>query len=1098
MMERNAQTRTLRTMAALVLALVGTLALAALTPTHAFAAESVAHTHDGKGNRVDYESIYDAIAAGYGADTVYLDKDIEISSVINVAEGKTLKLDMQGHAIKVTSYNVRIFDVSEDAKLTLTGSEERTFSYKGYDKSDTASDMQVTSGGLLTGGKTVGTAGAINMRAGSTLTLDHVAVAGNETANGSSTHSGGGGINVDESCELYLENNAIVTANYSNMNGGGILVGGENARVVLNGGSVTHNFAKLSGGGIYAVRKNASISLRQNSHIDDNRSFSCGGGVCFFSSSFELTCNDATSTISKNYAVEGGGVCAVSASTETNTGLIEGLEISDNSSFSCGGGLSISQENIAIKNCTISGNDVSYGDGGGLYACNDDILLDGCTVTDNTATTEGGGVYVLYLYDLKVAGKLTVKDNARADGAKDDVFLDSTSSNNIWAYLRGNLGEGSSVGIRTGVTGDRRVMKDLTNYIEGTLFMDMDEYHLSYSSSDNELWQRTGEYDYLVTLNGKSVRRFTRGDSVTIDGSSDTASEFFCRWDTDQSTGISSGISETDKYKELLSFTMPQNDVNLVGVYASPLTSADLRYFSKPVAGQTLPTFATFHWKNSTLSSVGTQQRDVSLTWYEVATDGTKTQASGVAKAGTTYVACFSIAPDPTMARVFSSSMKDDAVTVYVNGGGTEKSASTSVDASTGVLTVTTAESTTEGDAPAGQGGTITVKLMDAGLSIEAGEQAMLLADANDADEDLIGTLTVAYAEGSSSVTIAAPEKAGWNFCNWEKVAEGCSYDDVLGTVTVNDLDGISELTATYTPVVTAAEVGLDAPVTGATLPTSLSALSVSSTDGSTIDLVEEFSEDGTLPVLWSSGSSSVTAQASTTYTALIELAEAEGLTDVEKVMSPNAVVTANGTEASSAGFVVLNSKLYLSVTFPETQGARLSEVTQPDDIELSFDEAKTCQEQQDKAGEDDLCWPLPKSCAITLEGGQTIACDVTWDVPTGFDANATGAQKLTATGTLSLPSYIDANDVSLDVTCAINVAAPEGSDDKGDDEDDEHGKGDEKGDEDDTTKPDSKGDGKKSLPQTGDTNSTSNVVALGAAGVAVLVAALILRNRKK
>ena len=450
------------------------------------------------------------------------------------------------------------------------------------------------------------------------------------------------------------------------------------------------------------------------------------------------------------------------------------------------------------------------------------------------------------------------------------------------------------------------------------------------------------------------------------------------------------------------------------------------------------------------------------------------------------------------MARVFSSSMADDAVTVYVNGGGTEKSASTSVDANTGVLTVTTAESTTEGDAPAGQGGTITVKLMDAGLSIEAGEQAMLLADANDADEDLIGTLAVAYAEGSSSVTIAAPEKAGWNFCNWEKVAEGCSYDDVLGTVTVNDLDGISELTAAYTPVVTAAEVGLDAPVTGTTLPTSLSALSVSSTDGSTIDLVDEFSEDGTLPVLWSSGSSSVTAQASTTYTALIELADGEGLTDVEKVMSPNAVVTANGTEASSAGFVVLNSKLYLSVTFPETQGAKLSEVTPPDDIELSFDEAKACQEQQDKAGEDDLCWPLPKSCAITLEGGQTIACDVTWDVPTGFDANATSAQKLTATGTLSLPSYIDANDVSLDVTCAINVAAPEGSDDKGDDEDDEHGKGDEKGDEDDTTKPDSKGDGKKSLPQTGDTNSTSTVVALAAAGVAVLVAALILRNRKK
>ena len=1096
MMERNAQTRTLRTIAALVLALVGTLMLAALTPSRALAAQAVAYVYDASGSKVEYTSIHDAVDAGYDK-TVYLEADIEVDSQIDIASDKKITIDMMGHVIKNVASNDRTFHVGQRANLTVMSSVTKEITFTGYGAGCTEKDVTLSTGGVICGANSRLMGSAFLVDYDSTLTLKNVTVGGNRDRGNNTPGNGGAAIGTYGGCTVNLEDNTYLTANYSYDSGGAIQVDEEYVDIVINHSYITDNFSRGNGGGIHSKWSSTTITMCNGAAIKNNTSMASGGGVAFDGAYFDLS-GDGTTSISGNHAITAGGIEVTGRGFFSEGGTISGLKVSDNSSTYSSGGMRLDQNNVTVKNCTFTGNTVVDGNAGGIYVQAKNDTVQDCTVTGNTCGEEGGGIHVFYLYDLNVAGVLTVENNKRADGAKDDVFLDSSSSNATWAYLKGNLGAGSHVGIRTGVTGDRRLMKELSNYIEGTLFMDMDEYHLSYSSSDNELWQRTGEYDYLVTLNGKSVRRFTRGDSVTIDGSSDTAGQFFCRWDTDQSTGISGGISETDKYKELLSFTMPQNDVNLVGVYASPLTSADLRYFSKPVAGQTLPTFATFHWKNSTLSSGGTQQRDVSLTWYEVAADGTKTQASGVAKAGTTYVACFSIAPDPTMARVFSSSMADDAVTVYVNGGGTEKSASTSVDANTGVLTVTTAESTTEGDAPAGQGGTITVKLMDAGLSIEAGEQAMLLADANDVDEDLIGTLTVAYAEGSSSVTIAAPEKAGWNFCNWEKVAEGCTYDDGLGTVTVNDLDGISELTAAYTPVVTAAEVGLDAPVTGATLPTSLSTLSVSSSDGSTIDLVDEFSEDGTLPVLWSSGSSSVTAQASTTYTALIELADGEGLTDVEKVMSPNAVVTANGTEASSAGFVVLNSKLYLSVTFPETQGAKLSEVTPPDDIELSFDEAKACQEQQDKAGEDDLCWPLPKSCAITLEGGQTIACDVTWDVPTGFDANATSAQKLTATGTLSLPSYINANDVSLDVTCAINVAAPESGDDEGDDEDDEHGKGDEKGDEDDTTKPDSKGDEKKPLPQAGDTNSTSTVVALGAAGVAVLVAALILRNRKK
>ncbi len=1091
MMKVNDHPRSLRIMAALALTLASALMLAVAAPTHALAAESVAHTYDAKGNRVEYENIYDAVTAGYGNGTVYLDKDIEISNVIDVAAGKALKLDMQGHAIKVTEYNVWIFDIHENAKLTLSGSEDRTFSYKGFDKSDTTSDMQVTSGGLITGGSNVGSAGAINMRDGSTLTLDHVAVAGNMAANGSGTHDGGGGIYVGENCRLYLENKAIVTANYTNMNGGGIFMGGKNARVELDDSSVAHNFSKLSGGGIYAVNTEAHITLRNYSHIDDNQSFSCGGGVHFFASAFELSCNDATSTISNNYAVEGGGVNTNGSPLATNKGLIEGLEISNNSTYIDGGGLCISQENITIKDCVISGNKVGYGEGGGLYVDNDDILLDGCTITDNVAQTEGGGVYVPYKYDLKVAGELIVKDNARADGAVDDVFLDSTSANDGWAYLCGNVSEGSSVGIRTGVTGDRRIMKELTNYIEGTFFMDMDSYHLSYGSSDNDLWQRKGAFDYLVTLNGKNVRRFSRGDKVIVNGASDESGTFFWHWDASQSTGLPGGISDEDLYSTTLGFTMPQNDVHLVGVYAEPLTQASATIIGTVEAGETLPALAACSYQ----TSEGTKPYNARVTWYEVKEDGSKVAASGVAKPNTSYVASFQITRDATKARVFSADFADDGVTVKLaKATDTTTSASTTVDGATGALTVTTKSFTTGDGAAPEKTGTITINLKDAGLG--GGEQAIsLAAEGSDEDDDVFGSVVVSYAAGSDSVTINAPQAEGMNFCNWERISEAwCDYDDVSGTVVVKDLAQVSELSAVYTPVVTKAEVGLDAPAANQALPTQVTSIVAGCSDGSEVDLMKFFSEDGTLPVTWSPAAEDGKAATSTAYTALIELGDGDDLVDVESVIAPGAAVTANGTKATSAGFAVLDGKLYLCVAFPETEGAKLAGVTQPEDVELAFDEARACDQEQAEAAAGELCWPLPKSCGITLVGGQTIACDVAWDAPAGFDANATSAQQIVATGRLVLPSYVDANGVSLDVTCTLRIAAPDGGgDDKGDDDD--KGKSDpQPSDEDEDKGGDTE---RKALPQTGDTNSTATVLVLVAAGAAALLVALILRRRK-
>ena len=1101
MMEKNAQRKGLRATFALALALALALVPATLAPTQAHAAEAAAFTYGADGNKVEYATINAAVAADTGK-TIYLARDVQPSERIVIGEGKTVTIDMMGYVIQGSSTVDSVFYVEEDANLTVKSSSTATLTFEGYGSRGKKENYTVTTGGLVCGGMTYSRGGAFFVNDGGTLTLRNVTVGGNVAYGTNETQHGGAAIGTGANCRIYLEQNTQLCGNYSYSNGGAIELNDANPILTIDNSSVTENYCDGSGAGIHAQGCGAIIHLRNGASVSKNASASSGGGVAFDGDDFDLD-GDGTASISENFGANGGGVEVTSRVIYSESGEISGLKITDNEAFYQGGGINLCQNNVTVSDCTVTGNTTSGKNGAGIcVAAKNDTVKD-CTVTGNTCNLEGGGIYVYYRYDLNVSGTLVVENNKRADGAADDVFLDSTSANDTWAYLKGTLSEGSHVGFRTGVTGDRRLMKELGTYIEGTLFMDMDAYHLSYGSSDHDLWQRKGEYDYQLTLNGEKVRRFNRGDKVSVNGKSDEEGEFFVHWDTDNSTGISGGISDTDKYNQVLSFTMPQNDVHLVGVYASPLTSARVDFvLGVPTAGQELPTIAAFRWYNSTLRGGAMQSRDVSLTWYEVDGNGKMTQASGVAKAGTAYVASFSVPQDTSMARVFSSGFADDGVSVHVGSTEQGSSTATSVDSATGTLSVTTCEFKTDEGTPAENGGTITVNLVDAGLAGSATQQTMLLdADGDNSSDDLIGEVKVSYAEGSSSVTIAAPSETGWNFCNWEKVASGCSYDDENGTVTVNDLSAVSELTATYTPVVTEAKVGLDAPAVGSALPNTASSLEVTCTDGSTIDLAEYLSADGTLPVTWSGMEDGATAEPMTTYTALIELADDDGITDVEKVLSPNAVVTANGTQVSSAGFTVQDDKLYLCVTFPETQAAKLTGVTQPEGIELSFGEAKAYQAQQE-AATDDVCWPLPKSCAVTLEGGSTIACDVTWNAPAGFDENATGAQTLTATGTLVLPSYISAGDVSLDVTCTINVAAPEG-DDKGDDDDkgkgDEDKKGDDEGEDDKTTPDSGKGAEKdKTLPQTGDTNSSTPVIVLAVAGVALIIVAVVLMRRKK
>ena len=108
---------------------------------------------------------------------------------------------------------------------------------------------------------------------------------------------------------------------------------------------------------------------------------------------------------------------------------------------------------------------------------------------------------------------------------------------------------------------------------------------------------------------------------------------------------------------------------------------------------------------------------------------------------------------------------------------------------------------------------------------------------------------------------------------------------------------------------------------------------------------------------------------------------------------------------------------------FPRSaRDAKVTSVSAPADVELTFEQAKACAELG--------TWPLQKSVDLEVESGVAAEGDVAWEAVEGFDANATGAQVLAAKGKVTSVAAADGSEVdtdgaSLEVTATVKVAAP-------------------------------------------------------------------------
>ena len=1089
-------------LAALMLALC---ALACPATAMADEAKQVAHSYDYYGRLTTYDTIDKAMEFA-GEDTIVMDIDWDLGeSSLDIPSGKTRTIDLNGH--RITSSATTSIHVSSGATLKLTSSANYAdISYRGYAKTggDLANqtwgwqdDLKVNTGGLVT--NTSGVLGqGIAVGDGSKLQVENAAVAGcpcnGICINGAST--------VDLTNAVVCHNSAG-SAPDSNF-GGGVYFSSYGITLNMTNSHIDDNYAKNNGGGVYVITE-STINMEKGSTISRNAAGDGGGGIYCNANDFTIKSGDGTGKIEDNASLsesgagfnknKSGGGIHVNSEAGTNKGLIEGVTIEGNYAGYDGGGVELDMESTRLVNCKIIGNSARL-DGGGVFVYNDYNSIEGCEIRENWCGGgyEGGGVFVSYHYDIKMSGVCVVKDNARGgkdSGVSDDVFLGTLSGGGGKAYITGTLESGSSVGVRTGIEGDRRIAKNFKPETKDCLFYDMSGYYVSYGTDEGgDAWQRHTTKEFTVQLDGKTFGKYRNGTAVAVTAPATKDGKSFWRWDSKYTTGLnplSDYFPGNGAFSNAVAFTMPQNDVELSSLYVDKVTSAQF-VIEAPEAGKALS--ATGQLVRTDGGASGSATVPCSVYWYEVGEDGkaSDTSAVGVAKANTTYKA-YVTAPESAAYGVFYSDSiteKDVTVLMVTSSGKTESEPLNAYVTLSNSLAANTAACTTgAGTGRESKTGSIDVQLKDKGLVSdgEASVAALALDDRGDAQVGLGDSVQISftYDDESDTVTIAAPAREGYNFCNWDGVPAGIEADDEAGTVTApaSELESIESLTAAYAPVATALEVELDAPVAGGELASTCADIEATCSDGQTVSLAEGFGADF-FEVSWSPEADGNKAGYSTAYTALIKLCEDDGYEDVEEALAAAAKVTCNGVEATSAGFTVKDGELCLAVTFPATAVAKTTSVSQPNDIELTFEQAKACAELG--------IWPLAGSVDVAVESGVAVEGDVEWQAVEGFDADATGAQELTAHGVVARiavadGSEIDDSGLSREVVCKIKVAAP--SQDGGSVAADASGSSPDNG-------------GKSALAKTGDSIPTFAEAAVGAfAAMAIAAAAVAARRRR-
>ena len=167
-----------------VLASVASLMLV-LSPLNVYAEDSVyVYATDANGN--NYSSIESAWSAAQNGTSITLTCDWELPSRLVLDEGKEATLELAGHKITrnlISAHsNGEVIMMKKKSKLHLNGkvAANTEFSYLSP-RAEYTHEESIISGGLICGGYSTNGAGGIHMKEGSSLELDGVSIAGNQS-----------------------------------------------------------------------------------------------------------------------------------------------------------------------------------------------------------------------------------------------------------------------------------------------------------------------------------------------------------------------------------------------------------------------------------------------------------------------------------------------------------------------------------------------------------------------------------------------------------------------------------------------------------------------------------------------------------------------------------------------------------------------------------------------------------------------------------------------------------------------------------------------------------------------------------------------------
>lgn len=344
------------------------LTIAPPTHAHCICGGSVnVGDHTSHSADITYTAIPANFAGGELEGSIYLDRDVNLTSTLKVASGKTLNLCLNGYKL---SANGGAFSVIENSRGTLNlcdcNGSNHTY-YGKWDAGKTAYEISNTAsagadtivGGVVTGALECDYGGGISNRNNGTANLYSGTVAGNKTKSGTS----GGGVNLyGGATNLYA---AKIISNIAGYGGGGICEMG-NASVTMYGGEVKNNTA-VCGGGVYI----------SHSSSGNNATFTLFGG--------EISGNTASQY--------GGGIYAHQPyDTGSVTLNLKGGSITGNTATSAGGGVYTSVNGAAQTiNVNLSGNVTIQNNKKGT-ADNNLRLVSGKTINIAAALTNKVGV----------------------------------------------------------------------------------------------------------------------------------------------------------------------------------------------------------------------------------------------------------------------------------------------------------------------------------------------------------------------------------------------------------------------------------------------------------------------------------------------------------------------------------------------------------------------------------------------------------------------------------------------------------------------------------------------------------------------------------